>query len=148
MPRLAPLLVQPVRWCQPDSLFRGAGNALLPAVGNRGAPRAGISFQSLGNGNRRGGQGFTATLIEQSVRTPLPMKTYIILGGGGSFGVHTAMYLLANANPRKVISVGRNPEKAPPFTLDVGKGDPRYAYHQIHVTYEQDRLFELFDKEK
>ena len=76
------------------------------------------------------------------------MKTYIVLGGGGSFGVHTSLYLLNQANPKKVIAVGRNPEKSRPFTLEVGKGDPRYEYHQIHLTYEQDRLFELLDKEK
>jgi len=76
------------------------------------------------------------------------MKTYIILGGGGSFGVHSALYLLQNANPKKVICVGRNPEKPGAFSLNVGKGDPRYAYHQIHIVHEQDRLFELFDKEK
>src|SRR6266446_5085008 len=76
------------------------------------------------------------------------MKTYVILGGNGSFGVHTAFYFLANANPKKVICVGRNPEKPEPFTLNVGKGDARYAYHQIHITHEQDRLFELFDAEK
>src|SRR2546426_8347294 len=76
------------------------------------------------------------------------MKNYVVLGGGGSFGVHTAVYLLAHADPKKVISVGRNPEKAEPFSLNVGKGDKRYQYHQIHVTYEQDRLFELFDAEK
>ena len=76
------------------------------------------------------------------------MKTYVILGGGGSFGVHTALYLLAHADARKVISVGRNPEKPEAFSLNVGKGDSRYEYHQIHVTHEQDRLFELFDKEK
>src|SRR3989441_5413714 len=76
------------------------------------------------------------------------MKTYVVLGGGGSFGVHTAMYLLANADPKKVISVGRNPEKPEPFSLNVGKDDKRYQYHQIHLTYEQDRLFELFDAEK
>ena len=76
------------------------------------------------------------------------MKTYVVLGGGGSFGVHTAKYLLDHANPKKVISVGRNPEKPEPFSLNVGKGDPRYEYHQIHVVHEQDRLFELFDREK
>ncbi|KAF0181180.1 MAG: dTDP-glucose 4 6-dehydratase [Limisphaerales bacterium] len=76
------------------------------------------------------------------------MKTYVILGGGGSFGIHTALYLLANADARKVICVGRNPEKPEPFSLNVGKGDPRYAYHQIHLVHEQDRLFELFDAEK
>ncbi|MEW6319632.1 MAG: NAD-dependent epimerase/dehydratase family protein [Acidobacteriota bacterium] len=76
------------------------------------------------------------------------MKSYVILGGNGVFGVHTAKYLLEHANPRKVICVGRNPEKPEPFTLNVGKGDPRYEYHQIHVVYEQDRLFELFDRER
>jgi dTDP-glucose 4,6-dehydratase len=75
------------------------------------------------------------------------VKTYVVLGGGGSFGVTTAKYLLDHANPRKVIGVGRNPEKPEPFSLNVGKGDPRYAYHQIHVVHEQDRLFELFDTE-
>jgi dTDP-glucose 4,6-dehydratase len=76
------------------------------------------------------------------------MKTYVILGGGGSFGLHTAMYLLAHADAKKVISVGRNPEKPEPFSLNVGRGDKRYEYHQIHLTHEQDRLFELFDAEK
>lgn len=76
------------------------------------------------------------------------MKTYVILGGNGVFGVHTAFYLLEHANPKKVICVGRNPEKPEPFTLNLGKGEPRYQYHQIHVGYEQDRLFELFDREK
>ncbi len=76
------------------------------------------------------------------------MKTYIVLGGNGVFGVHLALFLLKHANPKKVICVGRNPEKSPAFTLDVGKGDPRYEYHQIHIVYEQDRLFELFDSKK
>ena len=76
------------------------------------------------------------------------MKTYIILGGNGSFGVHTAFYLLNHAQPKKVICVGRNPEKPEPFNLNVGRGDARYAYHQIHLVHEQDRLFELFDAEK
>jgi dTDP-glucose 4,6-dehydratase len=76
------------------------------------------------------------------------MKTYVILGGNGVFGVHAALYLLERADARKVICVGRNPEKPPAFTLDLGKNDPRYAYHQIHVVYEQDRLFELLDAER
>jgi dTDP-glucose 4,6-dehydratase len=76
------------------------------------------------------------------------VKTYVILGGNGVFGVHTAFYLLEHANPKKVICVGRNPEKPEPFTLNLGKGDPRYAYHQIHMVYEQDRLMELFDRER
>jgi len=76
------------------------------------------------------------------------MKTYVILGGNGVFGVHNAMYLLEHADPRKVICVGRNPEKPEAYSLNVGSGDSRYEYHQIHVVFEQDRLFELFDREK
>ena len=76
------------------------------------------------------------------------MKTYMLLDGNGPFGVHSALYLLKHADPRKVICVGRNVDKASAFTLDVGKGDPRYDYHQIHILHEQDRLLELFDAEK
>ena len=75
------------------------------------------------------------------------MKTYLILGGNGVFGVHAARYLLDNANPKKVICVGRNPEKSEPFTLGINR-DSRYEYHQIHVVFEQDRLTRLFDTEK
>src|SRR5205085_5107937 len=49
---------------------------------------------------------------------------------------------------KKVISIGRNPEKPEAFSLNAGKDDKRYAYNQIHITHEQDRLFELFDAEK
>src|SRR6476660_2409285 len=73
------------------------------------------------------------------------MQTYVILG---VIGVHTAFYLLEQPDTKRVICVGRNPEKPVPFTLELGKGDPRYAYHQIHVVYEQDRLFEMLDEEK
>jgi dTDP-glucose 4,6-dehydratase len=76
------------------------------------------------------------------------MTKYVVLGGNGVFGVQAAQYLLDHADPAKVICVGRNPEKPGPFTLDLGKGDSRYEYHQIHVLYEQDRLLELFDKER
>jgi dTDP-glucose 4,6-dehydratase len=76
------------------------------------------------------------------------MKTYAVLGGGGSFGIHASKYLLDHANPKKVIGVGRNPPKPEPFTLNVGKGDPRYSYHAYHVTHELDLLMRLFDKEK
>lgn len=74
-------------------------------------------------------------------------KTYILLGGAGVFAIHTAKYLLDHANPRKVICVGRNRIPSSAFTLDVGKGDSRFEYHQIHIVFEQDRLFELFDRE-
>ncbi|MDB2324235.1 GDP-mannose 4,6-dehydratase [Alphaproteobacteria bacterium] len=76
------------------------------------------------------------------------MRTYVLIGGAGVFAIHYAKYLLETANPRKVICVGRNQPLASPFTLDVGKDDARYEYHQIHIVFEQDRLFELFDKER
>jgi len=75
-------------------------------------------------------------------------RTYIVLGGNGVFGVHTALYLLKNASPKKVICVGRNAEKPEPFTLNLGNGDQRYRYEQIHVGFEHDRLMELFDAER
>jgi dTDP-glucose 4,6-dehydratase len=35
-------------------------------------------------------------------------KTYCVLGGGGSFGLHMSKYLLDHADPAKVIAIGRN----------------------------------------
>ncbi len=75
-------------------------------------------------------------------------KRYAVLGGGGSFGIHTSKYLLEQADAERVIGVGRNPARPEPFTLNVGKGDKRYSYHAYHVTHEMDLLLELFDKEK
>lgn len=74
-------------------------------------------------------------------------KTYAILGGGGSFGIHTAFYLLDHAEPRKVIGIGRNPLRAAPFSLGI-EDDPRYEYHARHVTYEIDLLLDLLDREQ
>lgn len=62
---------------------------------------------------------------------------------GGVFAGHFAKYLLEKRNPTKVICVGRNPLAVPPFTLEVGKCDPRYRYEQIHIVFERDRLMEL-----
>ena len=75
-------------------------------------------------------------------------KKYVVLGGGGSFGLHASQYLLDRADPSKVMGIGRNPPKLEPFTLNVGKDDPRYTYHAIHVNYELDMLMELFDQER
>jgi dTDP-glucose 4,6-dehydratase len=72
-------------------------------------------------------------------------KTYCVLGGGGSFGLHTSKYLLDHADPVRVVAVGRNPPKLKCFTLGVGDGDPRYTYHAIHLNYELDLLVELLD---
>jgi SAM-dependent methyltransferase len=84
--------------------------------------------------------------ISSGVRTM--KKTYAVLGGGGSFGLHTSKYLLDHADPAKVIAVGRNLPKYDCFTLGIGEGDPRYSYHAYHVNYELDLLMELLDREK
>lgn len=73
---------------------------------------------------------------------------YILLGGAGVFAIHTAKYLLEQDETEAVVSVGRNFERSSAFTLDVGKDDPRYRYEQIHIVFEQDRLFEVFDEVK
>lgn len=74
-------------------------------------------------------------------------KTYAILGGGGSFGIHTAMYLLDHANPKKVLGIGRNFLRPEPFSLNIAKREG-YEYHARHITHELDLLLELLDKEK
>jgi dTDP-glucose 4,6-dehydratase len=76
------------------------------------------------------------------------MTSYAILGGNGVFGVQTAFHLLAQSETKKVICVGRNPEKPEPFTLRLGKGDPRYSYCRIHIVFEHDLLFEVLDCEQ
>jgi dTDP-glucose 4,6-dehydratase len=75
------------------------------------------------------------------------LKTYAIIGAGGSFGIHTALYLLDNADPKKVIGIGRNPLRPEPFTLNVEKRK-NFRYHAYHITYEMDSVLEVLDKEK
>lgn len=72
-------------------------------------------------------------------------KRYAILGGGGSFGIHTALYLLDQADPELVIGVGRNPLRPEPFSLNVER-QKNYRYHAYHITYEMDLLLDLLDK--
>ena len=74
-------------------------------------------------------------------------KTYAVIGGGGSFGIHAALYLLNNANPKKVLGIGRNPLRPEPFSLNIDQIE-NYEYHARHITYEMDLLLELLDKEK
>lgn len=74
-------------------------------------------------------------------------KKYVVLGGGGSFGIHTALYLLDHADPEKVIGIGRNPLRPEPFSLKIEE-HPLFEYHARHVTYELDLLMEVLDKEK
>lgn len=73
-------------------------------------------------------------------------KKYVVLGGGGSFGLHASKYLLDHAEPEKVIGIGRAPQKPLCFSLGVGEGDPRYEYYAYHLYHEQDLLLELLDK--
>lgn len=72
---------------------------------------------------------------------------YMILGGGGSFGINTAIFLLGQDPNCEVIGVGRNPLRSEPFTLGVDR-HPRYRYFARHVTYELDLLLELLDAEQ
>jgi dTDP-glucose 4,6-dehydratase len=74
-------------------------------------------------------------------------KKYLVLGGGGSFGIHTSFYLLDHAEPSKVIGVGRNPLRSKPFSLGIETRE-NYEYHARHVTYELDLLLEILDSEK
>src|SRR5271163_1293492 len=74
-------------------------------------------------------------------------RRYAILGGGGSFGIHSALYLLDHADPELVMGIGRNLMRPEPFSLNVEKR-PRYEYHAYHVTYELDLLLELLDRKK
>jgi dTDP-glucose 4,6-dehydratase len=74
-------------------------------------------------------------------------KRYAILGGGGSFGIHTALYLLDHADPELVVGIGRNPLRSEAFTLGI-QHKPRYRYRALHVTYELDLLLEYLDELK
>ena len=45
------------------------------------------------------------------------MTKFCILGGGGSFAIHTAKYILENVENSSVISIGRNFLEKSPFLL-------------------------------
>ena len=72
----------------------------------------------------------------------------LILGGGGVFALHFARYMLEQNSVSNVISVGRSPVAISAFSLDVGDNDARYEYHQIHITFEHERLWELIEDKK
>ena len=71
----------------------------------------------------------------------------MILGGGGSFAIHTALHLAKKEDTKKIISVGRNLLRDEPFSLNLSAHD-KIDYHTYHLTYEQDLLLELIDKEE
>lgn len=71
-------------------------------------------------------------------------KVYCVLGGGGSFGIHAAHYLLDNADPHKVVGVGRGPLRPEPWSLGIA-GREDYEYRALHVGHEFDLLCEYLD---
>lgn len=71
---------------------------------------------------------------------------YLILGGGGVFGMHLAKWLMGDRQ-NSVIAVGRNPMPSKQWTLGL-EDDPRYRFEQIHVYHEPERLFRLLESEK
>lgn len=73
------------------------------------------------------------------------MTTYCILGGGGAFGIHTALHLLSPGSAARVVGVGRNSLRPSAFTLGVER-DPRFSYRALHVGYELDLLLEFLDE--
>ena len=74
-------------------------------------------------------------------------KKFVVLGAGGSFGIHTCKFLLENGNPNKVIGVGRNILRPEPFSLNIDKNE-NFEYWTRHITHEQDLLLDQLDKEK
>jgi len=72
---------------------------------------------------------------------------YCILGGGGSFGLHTSLYLLDNDPLSTVIGIGRNFLREKPFNLGI-ESYKNYKYYSYHIYYEQDLLLEILEKEK
>ena len=74
---------------------------------------------------------------------------YCILGGAGSFAIHTALYLLGQSEKNTVVGIGRNPIRARPeaFTLGI-EAHPRFTYIPHHVTHEHDELMETLEKEQ
>ena len=73
---------------------------------------------------------------------------YCLLGGAGVFALHTSKLLLEKEDTELVLSIGRNQVKNKSFTIGVGENDKRYIYKPCHIVYEQDFLFEYFEKYK
>ena len=74
-------------------------------------------------------------------------KTYVILGGGGSFAINTALYLLRREDTARVIGVGRAPLRPRAFTLGV-EDNQRFEYRAHHIWYEKFTLLDLLDREQ
>lgn len=67
------------------------------------------------------------------------MTTYCVLGGGGSFGMHTSRYLLEQSGTDFVLGAGRARRKPRCFTLDLcddgylERKRAGYAYAKYHI---------------
>ena len=72
---------------------------------------------------------------------------YCVLGGGGSFGLHTSLFLLNNNPACTVIGIGRNFLRDKSFNLDI-ESYKNYKYYSYHIYYEQDLLLEILEREK
>lgn len=72
---------------------------------------------------------------------------WMILGGGGVFGMHLARFLTSVGSA--VICVGRNPIPSPAWTLGLETLDESvFRYEQVHVLHEHERLCRLMEAEK
>lgn len=78
-------------------------------------------------------------------------KTWVILGGGGSFAIQLGKYLLGknldDGFDMWVIGVGRRPLRPPHFSLGIEK-HPQYSYNEFHIVHEMDMLLEFLDRVK
>lgn len=72
--------------------------------------------------------------------------SWMILGGGGVFGLHLAAWLQRSGE--RVVAVGRNPMPAPPFALGLQDGGAGFRFEQVHILFESDRLLRLMDEVK
>ena len=59
------------------------------------------------------------------------MTTYLLLGGGGVFGLHMAKYLLSLPETRRVVNTGRS--LVGDGAISVGLNDTRYAYTRVRI---------------
>lgn len=66
-------------------------------------------------------------------------EVYVILGGGGAFGIHCAKFLLERQSTECVWGVGRAPLRPEPFRLGITDDDD-YGYKSFHTTHELDLL--------
>ena len=73
------------------------------------------------------------------------MKRFLFLGGGGVFANHVIKYFLEK-DVEKVIAVGRSPRLPERYNLNVGKDDNRYEYKKVHIVFETEKLFKIFDE--